>query len=368
MAKRVIDISYAQGTFNWDAAQNAVKAGTLDGVIIRCGYGSDISSQDDIQYGRNVYEATKRGIPYGIYLYSYANSQDKIKSEIAHTIRLAKNRQPVIGVYLDLEENANGFIAASAATQFVEALSAKGYKAGVYCGAYFYKAYLLGVHERVKSLWWIAGYGTNTGVPQYGYKPNPGFSYDGWQYTSVYHMAGWGSGLDASEWYTEFSGGGQKPGKPIDSKKTISYRAHCQTYGWLPAVKDGQIAGTVGQSKRLEAIKIAPPEGLELDVDVHIQNIGWKTYKGVKRLLDAKGNVMSSGTESSANDPIMGTVGKSLRLEAVRIRCVKNTTGLKLKYQAHVQNEGWQKAVTDGNVAGTVGKSLRMEAIKIWLE
>lgn len=365
---RVIDISYAQGRFNWDACEKAYKAGTLDGVIIRCGYGSDISSQDDVQWGTNVYEAERRNIPYGAYLYSYARTDAANKSEAAHTLRLMKNHNPVIGVYLDLEENSLGYNAKAAARTFCKAVKEKGYKAGIYCGAYYYKAYLVGIHEEIKDiLWWIAGYGTNTGVPQPAYKPKPGFDYDAWQYTSVYRMAGWGSGLDASEWYTPWKETGQNPGEQKPGL-TIAYRAHCQTYGWLPAVKNGQVAGTTGQSKRLEAIKIAPPEGLELEVDVHLQETGWKTYKGIKRIVDVNGHVKSSGTASSENDPIMGTVGKSKRLEAIRIRCTENTTGKKIKYQAHVQKIGWQKAVGENGIAGTTGKSLRMEAIKIWLE
>ena len=36
-------------------------------------------------------------------------------------------------------------------------------------------------------------------------------------------------------------------------------------------------------------------------------------------------------------------------------------------YNAHVQNIGWQSEVADGADAGTTGKSLRMEAVKIRL-
>ena len=45
MAYKVIDVSEHQGTIDW----NAVK-GNIDGAIIRCGYGDDISSQDDKQF------------------------------------------------------------------------------------------------------------------------------------------------------------------------------------------------------------------------------------------------------------------------------------------------------------------------------
>lgn len=357
---KVIDVSYAQGAIDWNRVEKVVKDGKLDGVIIRCGYGSDITSQDDNWYAVNVAEAEKRGIPYGLYLYSYANTQAKIQSEIQHTIRLAKNRHPVIGVYLDLEENSNGFIAASAAEQFVKALNALNYNAGVYCGAYFYRAYMMGVHERINSLWWIAGYGHNSGVPEYNFKPDPGFDYDGWQYTSVYRVDGINGGVDTSEWYTPWEKKGQPASQPINDTG-FHYRGHSQTYSWLKSVRDGQIAGTVGESKRLEAIKITPPEGVELNVTVHVQHYGDIRYEGIK-----KGK--SSGTESSKNDPIMGTVGEKLRLEGIIIECTKNETGKELYYQAHVQDEGWQDPVTEGMLAGSRGKSKRIEAIRIWMQ
>ena len=142
---------------------------------------------------------------------------------------------------------------------------------------------------------------------------------------------------------------------------TIAYRAHVQTYGWLPSVRDGEIAGTVGKGKRMEALKITPPDGVELEVDLHMQSIGWKTYKGIKKGA-------SSGTGSSDNDPLMGSVNEKRRIEAIRIRCAKNPTGKKLKYQVHCQTYGWMDVASEGELTGTVGKSKRMEAIKIWFE
>ena len=347
--KTVIDVSKWQYTIDW----NKVKP-QIDGVIIRCGYGEDIASQDDEYWQRNVSEVERLGIPYGVYLYSHANNDGKIQSEINHALRLIKGHNPKLGVFLDLEENSLGFIAARAAREWCRQINASEYKAGIYTGAYYYKAYLKGVHEDADALWWLAAYGPEPYMdyPRYNYKPNPGFEIDAWQYTSVKHINGINANVDCSEWYVSFDA----PDKP-----SIAYRAHVQKKGWMSPVKDGAVAGTTGQALRLEAIKITPPESMELEVDVHMQGIGWKTYKGVK-----KGT--NSGTGSNANDPIMGSVGEGRRLEAIRIRATKNGTGKKLKYQAHVQSIGWQPAVTEGMIAGTTGQSKRMEAIKIWLE
>lgn len=144
----------------------------------------------------------------------------------------------------------------------------------------------------------------------------------------------------------------------------IHYRMHSQSVGWLPPVHDGQTAGTVGFSKRGEAIKITPPEGMELEVMVHVEGLGTLWYEGVKR-------GKSSGTRSSANDPIMGTVGKSMRMEAVRIRITKRPKAFKDKkimLQGHVQGIGWQEPVTEDQWCGTLGESRRLEALRIWFE
>lgn len=149
----------------------------------------------------------------------------------------------------------------------------------------------------------------------------------------------------------------QKPGEPANDAG-MHYRVHAQGVGWLPAVRDGQVAGTTGQSRRVEAIKMTPPAGVTLDVNVHLQGVGWVSYGGVRR---GKG----SGTGSSATDPIMGTVGQSRRLEAIQIHADGLPKGKRLLYRAHVQGKGWLPWVGSGQVAGTTGERRRLEAIQM---
>lgn len=132
----------------------------------------------------------------------------------------------------------------------------------------------------------------------------------------------------------------------------LYYSGHCQTFGNLPEVHDGQWCGTKGKSKRLEALWINPPVGVEMEVDAHMQTVGWKTYKGIKR----------------GNNVLIGTTGESRRLEAVRIRCIRNDTGKALKMQGHVQTYGDTAVVGEDMECGTTGASKRLEAIRIWFE
>ena len=129
----------------------------------------------------------------------------------------------------------------------------------------------------------------------------------------------------------------------------IIYTPHCQTYGWMDPEKNGAWAGTTGEGKRLEALIIDPPEGVELEGFVHLQGIGDKPFSGIKH----------------GNNKIIGTVGEKRRIEGICIRCTKNETGRKLYYQVHCQTYGNLPVCGEGEFAGTRWQSKRVEAIRI---
>lgn len=66
-ARGVIDVSEHNGDIDWTAA----KAGGVEGAIIRIGY-SD--ARLDYKAQRNINECKRLGIPFGVYLYSYADT------------------------------------------------------------------------------------------------------------------------------------------------------------------------------------------------------------------------------------------------------------------------------------------------------
>lgn len=146
----------------------------------------------------------------------------------------------------------------------------------------------------------------------------------------------------------------QVPGTAKNSNQ-LWYRAHCQNLGWLDAVRDGQTAGTTGFSTRLEALLIdlrtireKYPDA-KLSGDFHVQNIGTVHLDNIEP------------------DTLIGTIGKSLRLEAFRLH-LTGVPDKKLYYEAHVQDIGWQGVRKDGEMAGTTGQSKRIEAVRIWVE
>ncbi len=124
-----IDISEFNG--NVDIA--ALK-GQIGFVIIRCGYGSDYTNQDDSQYETNVRKCEAAGIPYGVYLYSYAKNKSMAESEAAHTLRLLKGKRPLYGVWYDVEDSSlpGGETLIDNCVTYCRAIE----KAGFYCGIY----------------------------------------------------------------------------------------------------------------------------------------------------------------------------------------------------------------------------------------
>lgn len=193
-----IDVSNANGSVNW----NLLK-GEIDFAILRCGFGSDIATQDDKQWSRNVSECNRLGIPWGVYLYSYAMNMEEAKSEAAHTIRLLKGLKPVYPVYIDMED-ADGYkakkggIGKDMATMicklFCESISAAGYTAGVYAN----KDWAVNkINMSQLSTWtfWLA---------QYNSKPTYDGKFDVWQYTSSGGLPGVSGKVDMNYSYKDF--------------------------------------------------------------------------------------------------------------------------------------------------------------------
>lgn len=147
MAYRIIDVSSNNGQLDWDTIKSSI-----DGVIIRIGYGSDIESQDDSQAVRNMQECERLGIPYGVYIYSYCLNIEEVRSEAAHILRMIQGFNPVLGVWFDMEDadgykrnhglvpEQNGELLTDFCVEFMQIVkdAGAGYKTGVYANySYF---------------------------------------------------------------------------------------------------------------------------------------------------------------------------------------------------------------------------------------
>lgn len=209
MAKRIIDVSYAQGIIDWNAAKP-----NIDGAILRVGYGSDgFPNQDDKQWLRNATECERLGIPYGAYLYSYANTEARIQSEIQHTLRLLKGRKPQLPIFYDLEDRSCQGSWPRASAEWCRQIRAAGYIDGLYSWAW-----ALNKMTTDCSSFWACAYGINDGRKHENARPVliGGRKLAGWQYTSRGSCPGiYSNGLDVSEFYVDYAGGkSEQPATP----------------------------------------------------------------------------------------------------------------------------------------------------------
>lgn len=191
MAKRIIDGSEHQKKIDWEKVK---ASGKIDGVIFRIGYGDNDVGQDDKYFLRNITECERLGIPYEVYLYSYADTNAHIQSEIAHIKRLLNGRN--VRVWLDLEYRPAKAFWRKAVEAFLKAFPSGG--------VYTWEWVFTDILDGIECPRWICAYGPNDGKPHYDYKPH--LDCHGWQYTSRASVPGITGNVDMSEWYKDFAG------------------------------------------------------------------------------------------------------------------------------------------------------------------
>lgn len=174
MKAKGIDVSKHQGHIDWEQ----VKADGIEFAILRVGYGNDMVSQDDELFIENADACTRLGIPFGVYLYSYAVSVGMARSEAEHVLRLIRGYNLSLPVYCDLEDEMTTGICSNAqieeiASCFASVIEAAGYRVGIYASKYWWTTKLTGA---IYGQWerWVAQYNSECtysgdyGMWQYG--------------------------------------------------------------------------------------------------------------------------------------------------------------------------------------------------------
>ena len=211
-----IDVSSWQKEINWDK----VKKAGIQFAILRCGYGSDKASQDDKYFARNLAECERVGIPYGIYLYSYATNVEMAHSEAAHVLRLLGDKKPMYPIYYDLEDakttgKCSKALILDMAKAFCADLEAKGYLVGIYANTYWNNTYLTDAWYNTKPRW----------VAQYASKCTYKGEYGIWQYSSSGKVDGIAGNVDMNYAYADYptvltKHYGGVASAPVEVKKT----------------------------------------------------------------------------------------------------------------------------------------------------
>ena len=143
-----------------------------------------------------------------------------------------------------------------------------------------------------------------------------------------------------------------------EANVNVAYRTHVQTYGWQGWKYNGQMSGTSGQAKRLEGINIKltnKPYSGSIVYTTHVQTYGWQ------------GNENNPNTWKRDGD-MSGTSGEAKRLEAIRIALTgEMAEHYDVYYRVHAQSFGWLGWAKNGEAAGTAGLAKRLEGIQIVL-
>lgn len=201
-AKKIIDISEHNGRINdW---KKVIDENEVDGVIVRLGY----SGKEDKELAHNIKELNRLGIPYGVYLYTYAENETDAENDAKQTIELIKkyNMNLSYPIYYDVEnwEYVNKSKRAPSDTdtwvkiinKYMDTMKQAGYQ-NVY--VYSYRSLLqtrLKHPDILKHVNWVAAY---TNALEW---ENPYYSGEkGWQYTSSEYMKGIQGRVDVSVWY-----------------------------------------------------------------------------------------------------------------------------------------------------------------------
>ena len=137
-----------------------------------------------------------------------------------------------------------------------------------------------------------------------------------------------------------------------DNKMHIQYEAHVSNIGWMSSKRDGSTAGTTGQSKSVEDLKVSilnPVVDGSVQINANVSGIGWQGWD----------------TPSASEG---GTTGQGRAVEAVRLRLTGSLAkGYDVYYRVHASNIGWMAWAKDGEEAGTTGMSCSLEAVQIKL-
>ena len=401
---KVIDVSEHNQDIDWEKVKNS----DVDFAILRVGYGNDVSYQDDKKWQYNVSECTRLGIPFGVYIYSYAENTTEAESEADHVLRLIKGYNLAYPVYYDLEDNSQVSLGNDTIQKFAETfcnkISNAGYQVGVYANLNWWNNYLTG---SVYNNWhrWVA---------QYNYQCDYNGNYDMWQCTSKAQVEGISTDVDVSFYYGNLLSDADvnTPVVEVGDTDLISYCANIQNDGWTDWKKNGHALGTIGKSLRLEALQIQTnSENLGVSYTGLVAGYGWTDEvqtgamlgtEGQSRALEAiKLNLTGDDAENydiyyrvhssnfgwlgwAKNGEKAGTEEYGYAIEAVQIAVLPKGSAApgetadayhfneewnkpSVKYTAHVQNVGWQPTCCNQETAGTIGKNQRLEALQISL-
>lgn len=195
MSKFGIDVSQHQGKINWDSVKE-----NIDFVILRLGWiGNKENHTLDTQFERNYSECKRLGIPVGVYIYNYCNSEETAKSGANWALQKLNGKSLELPVCIDMEDASISNLGKDKLTNICIAFNSiienAGLWAGVYANANWFNNYLNKDTIKSKYTTWIAHY-TSENNKYEG-------EYDIWQNSSSGKINGISGKVDTNYMYRD---------------------------------------------------------------------------------------------------------------------------------------------------------------------
>ena len=201
MAIKILDVSYAQGTINW----NKVKAAGFNAVIIRATvsyphvYNGKQISGVDLKFKSNLEGALAAGLNAGVYHYSYALSANEAILEAQHFLNTIKPYKLTLPIVLDFEDPTQTNLTPTQKSEicaaFLKLLQDAQYYAMLYSMASWLEYQLTGA-ELAQYDKWVAHIGVS--------KPSYSGSYGIWQYSWTEKVSGISGYVDGNYMYKDY--------------------------------------------------------------------------------------------------------------------------------------------------------------------
>ncbi|MGX7203917.1 GH25 family lysozyme [Enterococcus pingfangensis] len=347
--KSFIDISSHNGALSVNDFLNMKKYGVA-GVVVKL---TEATSYKNPYAASQVNNAKAAGLKVSAYHYSWFTTDSQARAEADYFANFAKSigldNSTVMVNDIEEPQIAGKGNHTTNSIAFENRLKQLGFQSIRHYSSLSWFNGLINANTIGKQKIWVAAY------PYTLTNKNYYTEYSSWQWNSRLRFPEISNNeFDISADYNHsFTNPSSNPNpNPVpDPNSPISYSSHAQGLGWLSSVSNNYISGTIGESRRIEALKMTLSDKVSGNIEYqsHIQSIGWES------------NWKKNGENS-------GTTGQAKRIEALKIRLTGEVANqYDVYYRVHSEKFGWMNWAKNGEEAGTEGFSYRVEAFQVQL-
>lgn len=198
-----VDVSEWQGYIsqaNWKKAKNA----GIKYAMLRIAWGHKGNGAADKQFNNNYQNTKANGIPVGVYVYSYADTEAEAREEADYAVSLLAGKKLQLPVCIDVEDKRIEYLSktqqAKNIVAFCERVKSRGYTPMLYANQNWLKNKI--EYNRIKNYRiWYAQYPYHWSESS---KPSYGNHIDIWQYSSSGRVSGLSGNIDMNKAYAAF--------------------------------------------------------------------------------------------------------------------------------------------------------------------